>query len=103
MKMISEEGYKNIIRTYEIETNQLYQDIANLEQENQQLKDRINKATNNLECSIKSINDKLSDKEIRVVDGKVINPINDYRIVRLKGIRTKCKEILRILKGEENE
>lgn len=28
---MSEEGYKNIIKTYEIETNQLYQDISNLE------------------------------------------------------------------------
>lgn len=68
-----------------------------------ELSNRIDKAINNLENSIKSINNKLSDKEIRVENGRIVNPINDYRIVRLKGIRTKCKEILKILKGGNSE
>ena len=39
---MSEEGYKNIIKTYELETNDLYQ-------ENSQLKERIEKAIEYIE------------------------------------------------------
>lgn len=65
--------------------------------------EKIDKAVSNLENSIKSINDKLADKEIRCENGRIVNPINDYRVVRLKGIRTKCNELLKILKGNNNE
>lgn len=61
-------------------------------------KAKIDKVVINLKKSIKSIDNKLNDKEIRVENGRVINPPNDYRIVRLKAIRTKCKEILDLLK-----
>jgi predicted transcriptional regulator len=59
-----------------------------------------------VECcknSIKSINEKLeNNKELfEVVDGKIIY-LNDYQVVRLKAIRMKCKEILRML-GEIDE
>ena len=54
-----------------------------------ELQERIDKAINNLEKSIESINKKLIDQNM-----------NDYQIVRLKAIRMKSKEILEILKGE---
>ena len=101
-----------------------YLKLLNCEQENQKLKEELDKAIkqsvtdhkyasecedkvityksvldeirDNLQNSIDSINDKLSDKEIRVENGIIVNPINDYRIVRLKAIRIKCKELLQI-------
>ena len=39
----------------------------------------------------------LDDKKIKVKDNMVVN-MNDYQIVRLKAIRMKCKEILKMLK-----
>lgn len=70
----------------------------------EKLNNKINKITHNLENSINSINVKLGDKEIRVENGKIVNPINDYRTVRLKAIRMKCKELLRILSnGDDND
>ena len=59
-------------------------------------KKRIEKAIDNLEKSIKSIDEKIAHQDY----GE--NYINDYRKVRLRAIRSKSKEILSILKGEEN-
>lgn len=92
--------------------------IKLLEKENKQLKKKneflmkrdnkcqlleqvIDKLNNNLINSIESITNKLLDKEIRVENGINVNYINDYRVARLKGIRTKCKELLDILKEVE--
>lgn len=61
------------------------------------LKTTLDEIRDNIQNSIDSINDRLSDKEIRVENGIIVNPINDYRIVRLKAIRMKCKELLQIL------
>lgn len=52
---------------------------------------KIEKIEKYLEKSIESINQKLH--------GRIIN-MNDYQIVRLKAIRMKCKEILKMLKEE---
>lgn len=52
---------------------------------------KIEKIEKHLEKSIESINQKLH--------GRIIN-MNDYQIVRLKAIRMKCKEILKMLKEE---
>ena len=85
--------------------------IKELQQENQQLKEQLElndfKTTYNQyveRCekyksisSIDSINNKLSDKKIRFENGILVNPIKDYRLVRLKAIRMKCKELLQIL------
>ena len=84
---------------YNQKISELYSIIENQEKIIRDLQERNAKAIENIEGSIKSINDKLGDKEIRVENGRIVNPINDYRVVRLKGIRTKCKEILKILKG----
>lgn len=59
-----------------------------------------------VECcnkSIKSINEKLENNKepFEVVDGRIVY-LNDYQVVRLKAIRMKCKEILRML-GEIDE
>lgn len=71
-----------------IEESDLYKEIEDLQQ-------RIEKAIDNLEKSIKSIDEKIAHQDY----GK--NYINDYRKVRLRAIRSKSKEILSILKGEE--
>ena len=94
--------------------------IKELQQENQQLKEQLelndfkttynqyvercekyksvlDEIRNNLQKSIDSINNKLSDKKIRFENGILVNPIKDYRLVRLKAIRMKCKELLQIL------
>ena len=72
-----------------------------LENQNKEMKEKINKAIENCKKSIESINQKLQDdKTIKVVDGKVAN-MNEYQIVRLKAIRMKCKELLEILEGKE--
>lgn len=76
---------------------ELYERIWQLEKEKMELEERNSKAIANLEKSIKSIDEKIENQDF----GE--NYINDYRKVRLKGIRTKCKEILKILKGENNE
>ena len=59
---------------------------------NIELLTKIDKVVRKLENSIESI-----DKKIKVKDGMVVN-MNDYQIVRLKAIRMKCKEILKMLK-----
>lgn len=82
---------------------ELYERIWQLEKEKIELEERNSKAIDNLEKSIESINNKLSDKEIRCENGRIVNPPNDYIITRLKAFRTKSKEILKILKGENNE
>lgn len=65
------------------------------------LQERTNKAKNNLEKSIESINNKLADKELRNANDRIEYLSNECRIARLKAIRTKCKEILEILGGKE--
>lgn len=72
-----------------------------LQQENKELHNKIDKLTNNLENSIESINAKLGDKEIRVKDGRIVNLMSEFRSVRLKAIRMKCKELLEIIKGSD--
>ena len=70
-------------------------------EENKRLHSIIKEVRDNLENSIKSINEKLrSNKEpFEVIDGR-IQYINDYRVVRLKAFRTKCKELLELLDKE---
>ena len=46
-----------------------------------------------LEYDISKINEKISSEEY----------INDYRTARLKGIRTKCKEILELLQEGDHK
>lgn len=65
---------------------------------NIELLTKIDKVVRKLENSIESIDKKLlGDKKIKVKDNMVVN-MNDYQIVRLKAIRMKCKEILKMLK-----
>lgn len=67
---------------------------------NIELLTKIDNVVRKLESSIESIDKKLlDDKKIKVKDGRVVN-MNDYQIVRLKAIRMKCKEILKMLKEE---
>lgn len=67
---------------------------------NIELLTKIDNVVRKLENSIESINKKLlDDKKIKVENGRVVN-MNDYQIVRLKAIRMKCKEILKMLKEE---
>lgn len=67
---------------------------------NIELLTKIDNVVKKLENSIESIDKKLlDDKKIKVKDGRVVN-MNDYQIVRLKAIRMKCKEILKMLKEE---
>lgn len=67
---------------------------------NIELLTKIDNVIRKLENSIESINKKLlDDKKIKIENGKVVN-MNDYQIVRLKAIRMKCKEILKMLKEE---
>ena len=56
--------------------------------ENYLLKRKLDKIKELLENSINGINEKLK------VRFKYETYLNDYRVVRLKAIRTKCKEIL---------
>lgn len=65
-----------------------------------QCEKQLEEVRGNLISSIESINNKLSDKGVRIKDGIIINPPNEYRIVRLKATRTKCKELLNILDKE---
>lgn len=84
---------KEKYKTFEEMKNELgdkldkYMYEANIE-----LLTKIDKVVRKLENSIESI-----DKKIKVKDGMVVN-MNDYQIVRLKAIRMKCKEILKMLK-----
>jgi hypothetical protein len=79
----------------------MYFEIKKLREENQQLKKQKDDVVECCKNSIKSINEKLENNKepFEVVDGKIIY-LNDYQVVRLKAIRMKCKEILRML-GEE--
>ena len=72
------------------------------EEKNKKLHSIIKEVRDNLENSIKSINEKLKNNKepFEVIDGK-IQYINDYRVVRLKAFRTKCKELLEILDKEK--
>lgn len=84
---------KEKYKTFEEMKNELgdkldkYMYEANIE-----LLTKIDSVVRKLENSIESI-----DKKIKVKDGMVVN-MNDYQIVRLKAIRMKCKEILKMLK-----
>lgn len=84
---------KEKYKTFEEMKNELgnkldkYMYEANIE-----LLTKIDKVVRKLENSIESI-----DKKIKVKDGMAVN-MNDYQIVRLKAIRMKCKEILKMLK-----
>ena len=73
-----------------------------VEEKNKKLHSIIKEVRDNLENSIKSINEKLKNNKepFEVIDGK-IQYINDYRVVRLKAFRTKCKELLEILDKEK--
>ena len=67
---------------------------------NIELLTKIDSIVRKLENSIESIDKKLlDDKKIKIENGRVVN-MNDYQIVRLKAIRMKCKEILKMLKEE---
>ena len=72
--------------------------VEELEYRLQQKENIIKEVRDNLENSIKSINEKLKNNKepFEVIDGR-IQYINDYRVVRLKAFRTKCKELLEIL------
>lgn len=90
---------KEKYKTFEEMKNELgnkldkYMYEANIE-----LLTKIDKVVRKLENSIESIDKKLlDDKKIKVKDGMLVN-MNDYQIVRLKAIRMKCKEILKMLK-----
>ncbi len=84
---------KEKYKTFEEMKNELgdkldkYMYEANIE-----LLTKIDNVVRKLENSIESI-----DKKIKVKDGMLVN-MNDYQIVRLKAIRMKCKEILKMLK-----
>ena len=84
---------KEKYKTFEEMKNELgdkldkYMYEANIE-----LLTKIDSMVRKLENSIESI-----DKKIKVKDDMVVN-MNDYQIVRLKAIRMKCKEILKMLK-----
>ena len=84
---------KEKYKTFEEMKNELgdkhdkYMYEANIE-----LLTKIDSVVRKLENSIESI-----DKKIKVKDDMVVN-MNDYQIVRLKAIRMKCKEILKMLK-----
>jgi uncharacterized protein YdcH (DUF465 family) len=84
---------KEKYKTFEEMKNELgdkldkYMYEANIE-----LLTKIDSMIRKLENSIESI-----DKKIKVKDDMVVN-MNDYQIVRLKAIRMKCKEILKMLK-----
>ncbi len=86
------EKYRHLFKTTKTEE---------LMQENERLHSTIKEVRDNLENSIKSINEKLKNNKepFEIIDGR-IQYINDYRVVRLKAFRTKCKELLEILDKE---
>lgn len=67
-------------------------------------KSRVEKAVNNCNKSIKSINEKLENNKepFEVIDGTLIY-LNDYQVCRLKAIRMKCKELLNILQNGSDD
>ena len=71
-----------------------YNQCAKMLNEKETMLDTI---TDNLVKSIDAINTKIKNQDF----GE--NYINDHRKVRLKAIRTKCKELLRIIQGESND
>lgn len=90
---------KEKYKTFEEMKNELgdkldkYMYEANIE-----LLTKIDSVVRKLENSIESIDKKLlDDKKIKIENGRVVN-MNDYQIARLKAIRMKCKEILKMLK-----
>ena len=76
--------------------------VEELKDQLQQKENIIKEVRDNLENSIKSINEKLKNNKepFEVING-IIQYINDYRVVRLKAFRTKCKELLEILDKEK--
>lgn len=70
------------------------------------LQDRIilERVSDNLKGSIKSITEKLlNNKEPFKIENGTLIYLNDYQVCRLKAIRMKCKELLRIIEGDNNE
>ena len=92
------EHYKHLYSEVKKQYEEADYDRHKLFEENQQLKKQKDDVVECCKNSIKSINEKLeNNKELfEVVDGKIIY-LNDYQVVRLKAIRMKCKEILRML------
>lgn len=88
-----DEEYKGIKDVYALQCI-----CTELKSQLQQKENIIKEVRDNLENSIKSINEKLKNNKepFEVIDGR-IQYINDYRVVRLKAFRTKCKELLEIL------
>ena len=66
-----------------------------------ELMEKICAIRKNCVLSIISIDKKLENNKepFEVIDGR-IQCLNNYQICRLKAIRMKCKEILRIIGGE---
>lgn len=93
----------NSDRCFETKNKPYFQNKFMLLEENKKYKEVINKMKTNLYYSINAINKKLSNNNFRVENGKAIYPINDYCVVRLKGIRTKCKELLKILEEVDDK
>ena len=85
-----------------MERFELELELVDKDKEIERLHSIIKEVRDNLENSIKSINEKLKNNKepFEVIDGK-IQYINDYRVVRLKAFRTKCKELLEILDKEK--
>ncbi len=81
-----------------LENTKLHEEIIKLREENQQLKKQKDDVVECCKNSIKSINEKLENNKehLIVIDGKIMC-LNDYQIARLKAIRMKCKELLRML------
>ena len=92
-----------IKETMMLDYSQLVMHNVYMIKENKRLHSIIKEVRDNLENSIKSINEKLKNNKepFEVIDGK-IQYINDYRVVRLKAFRTKCKELLEILDKENS-
>lgn len=72
-------------------------------EENIKLRELLNDIINNLTISINAINKKLiEDKEIKMKKGRILN-MNGFQKVRLKAIRTKCKELLNFIEEINDE
>ena len=99
---MSEEGYKNIIKTYEIETNDLYkensqlkEDIKGFEQERQTLYNTIH----DLQKANKQLNRKI-EKAIEYMKPRFMNCIDDVNKKRYFEDYY-IQEIYEILKGDK--
>lgn len=80
-----------------------YDNTIDIMEENIKLRELLNDIINNLTISINSINKKLiEDKKIKVKEGRLLN-MNGYQKVRLKAIRTKCKELLNFIERINDE